>query len=150
MKRESSENSVKQSHLIYRSGGHFDCESGWHELILNLSLELVRLTRELKDDEGVALDVLPIVTQVKQKYGGLRFYMSPLTDDMRSLISKAEEDSLQICEICGAKGRLSEVSGWYYMTCCEEPQIAGRPFKRSTSMIGSSSDAGLTFDRQDV
>lgn len=139
MKRDLSENIVKQCPLIYRGRGHgvrknlmcfgFDCESGWYELILNLSIELERLTRALKDDEGVELDGLPIVIQVKEKYGGLRFYMSPLTDEMRRLISKAEDDSLQICEICGAKGRLIEVNGRYYMTCCEEHQIAGRPFK---------------------
>jgi hypothetical protein len=51
MEPESSENIVKQCPLIYRSGGHFECESGWHEAILNLSLELEMFTRELRDDE---------------------------------------------------------------------------------------------------
>ncbi len=126
MKRDFSGKIAKQCPLIYRSGGHFDCESAWYELTLNLSLELERLTRELRDDEGVVLDGLPIVTHVKQKYGGLRLYMIPLTDNMRRLISKAEDDSLQTCEICGDKGRL--INGCYYMTCCKEHQIEGVTF----------------------
>lgn len=60
MKRDFSGKIAKQCPLIYRSGGHFDCESAWYELTLNLSLELERLTRELKDDEGRSLVACPL------------------------------------------------------------------------------------------
>ena len=43
-------------------------------------------------------------TQVKQKFGGLRFYTDVNDDFINGLISMAESISYKICEHCGASG----------------------------------------------
>ena len=50
--------------------------------------------------------------QVKEKYGGLRFYATP---DVVG-IAEVEERSLSVCEDCGAPGILRE-GGWIRTMC---------------------------------
>lgn len=60
----------------------------------------------------------PRASQVKEKYGGLRFYMSSSTEEMEKLIDKAEECASKTCEQCGKTGSLRTTShGWYYTSC---------------------------------
>lgn len=59
----------------------------------------------------------PRASQVKEKFGGLRFYMTGVTDEINNLIEAAEELSLQTCEQCGQPGSNSAVNGWYRTTC---------------------------------
>jgi hypothetical protein len=59
-------------------------------------------------------------TQVKSKFGGLRFY-GTFSDKMQKIIDKYESRSYHTCEMCGEKGR--EVNmGWIYTVCetCEK------------------------------
>jgi hypothetical protein len=58
----------------------------------------------------------PRASQVKEKYGGLRFYMTSATDEMYDLISEAEHKSEEICEVCGNEGRPSG-EGWITTLC---------------------------------
>ena len=97
----------------------FECGSGWYELILDLSIQLEKITEKLRAD-GMEPNYLPMVMQVKEKYGGLSFSLTYYTDEMNVLIDKAEEDSLTTCEECGAEGKLMSVYGRFQMTCCEE------------------------------
>lgn len=62
---------------------------------------------------------MPIVTQVKEKFGGLRFYVQQGTDEVYKLVSEAEAKSYHICEVCGVGGELIVVGG-IYMTRCDE------------------------------
>jgi len=55
-------------------------------------------------------------TQVKEKYGTLRFYMSRQTTEMDPIIAKAERKSAKTCEVCGKPGKLRG-SGWLYTAC---------------------------------
>jgi hypothetical protein len=61
---------------------------------------------------------LPRASQVKEKYGTLRFYMSGGTDKIYEFIDEAERKSAQTCEVCGAHGDL-RVGGWL-KTLCDE------------------------------
>lgn len=58
----------------------------------------------------------PKVFQVKEKWGGLRFYLNGGTEEMQAAINKAEKESLQICEICGMPGRIRN-NGWTVTLC---------------------------------
>jgi hypothetical protein len=42
--------------------------------------------------------------QIKEKFGGLRFYVGNATSEMHSLIDAAEQKSLKTCEVCGSPG----------------------------------------------
>lgn len=84
------------------------CE-GWYTLLYKLCLEIDKELDNVDKREFT-------VTQVKQKFGGLRFYACGCNEEILELISKAEQDSYSICELCGKKGRIRP-SGWI-MTLC--------------------------------
>ena len=67
----------------------------------------------------------PRATQVKEKYGTLRFYMSFETEEIQRLIATAEALSAQTCEQCGAVGRQRN-GGWIKTLCdsCDGGQDA--------------------------
>lgn len=84
-----------------------ECDEGWSDLIYNLCKEL-----DLIKFDGT-------VVQIKEKFGGLRFYINGGTTEVHNLIDKAESDSFSICEVCGKPGTCINYHGWL-MTKCEE------------------------------
>lgn len=65
-----------------------------------------------------AVESVPVVTQVKEKYGTLRFYTSASTNEQRAYINFAESMSAVTCEVCGNKGKRSDY-GWVETRCRE-------------------------------
>jgi len=61
---------------------------------------------------------MPYITasQVKEKFGGLRFYTNGYTDVIQGMISMAESMSYRTCEVCGSPGR-SNSYGWISTLC---------------------------------
>lgn len=59
------------------------------------------------------------VVQVKEKFGGLRFYVERSTEDFNQLIDTAESVSFRICEMCGAPGNPVNTPGssWRKTLC---------------------------------
>jgi len=98
----------------------FDVDNGWNELIYDLSVNLERLILELPEAERADCKA----SQVKEKFGGLRFYMDGATDEMRELISIAEALSYHICETCGFQGGLRK-GGWMKTLC--DAHAEGKP-----------------------
>lgn len=62
-------------------------------------------------------DGRPRASQVKEKFGTLRFYMSSETEEMSEAIEEAEEESARTCETCGRGGRLRPKLGWIQTLC---------------------------------
>lgn len=58
------------------------------------------------------------VLQVKEKFGGLRFYICAGNEQIWALIREAENESYKICEQCGEPGELYQ-GGWM-RTLCEK------------------------------
>lgn len=58
----------------------------------------------------------PRASQVKEKFGGLRFYLTCGTDEMYEAIRKAEEEADRTCERCGMPGE-SRGGGWIKTLC---------------------------------
>lgn len=58
----------------------------------------------------------PRAAQVKEKFGGLRFYMTSSTDEIWNLISEAEAKSRETCEECGKPGEEKPTS-WIRTLC---------------------------------
>ncbi len=106
------ERSIKDSLMAFG----FECGDGWYSLIWELCEDI---ETALKNDTANEATDFPFrVMQVKEKYGGLRFYTNWGTDEIFALIDTAEEKSTEICEICGKPGELNK-SGWL-STRCEE------------------------------
>jgi hypothetical protein len=77
----------------------FACGEGWNTLLEKLF------------DDIALLDTLKAIRifQIKEKFGGLRFYIDFATEvtkeyskSIHDLVTKAEEASYNICEKCGA------------------------------------------------
>jgi len=50
-----------------------------------------------------------VIVQIKEKFGGLRFYVSKATERQRGMIQLASALSERTCECCGAPGRASTI-----------------------------------------
>lgn len=81
-------------------GRWISCGKGWYPILADLHRELILIC------PGYELH------QVKEKFGGLRFYWSPGTDELsdaeeaaaRELVSAAEQRAAETCEMCGQGG----------------------------------------------
>lgn len=87
----------------------FECGNGWFQLLHDLITRL----RDMDKDKNIR------VTQIKEKFGGLRFYIDSGTEEIWKLINKSEEDSYYICEKCGADGVLCK-KGYWLETLCDQ------------------------------
>lgn len=83
---------------------------GWDKLLIPIFEYIEKYNSEHED----VIDIL----QIKEKFGGLRFYTNKYTPDLRNLISTAEELSFKTCEICGKPGETSG-TGWISTLCKE-------------------------------
>jgi hypothetical protein len=65
----------------------------------------------------------PIAVQVKEKFGGLRFYVDNADDYTHGVIAMAESMSYKTCEICGSPGKQTG-KGWIKTVCesCNKTQ----------------------------
>ena len=122
--------------MLYRDLGRNDTSmfyglgvgDGWFDLLWKLSEDLEKLDPAL------------VASQVKEKFGTLRFYLvqsdlemrheagdifsfAPQSKDerVRERIRLAEKQSAGICERCGAPGKLHQ-GGYWYVACanCEK------------------------------
>jgi hypothetical protein len=84
-----------------------DCGDGWFDLIWNLC-EQIEAHLVPEDFE---------VAQVKEKWGGLRFYVMGGNWLTYDLISKAEEESYEVCEECGSRDGVTTEGGWLKTLC---------------------------------
>ena len=65
------------------------------------------------------------VHQIKEKFGGLRFYVHGATDKHYNYISFAESMSYRTCEECGAPGK-RYTDGWHRTLCDIHAEMDGR------------------------
>jgi len=59
------------------------------------------------------------IDQIKEKFGGLRFYYSGGDDEIAGMVSLAESLSYHICEYCGSTKDIGYTKGWI-VTMCKE------------------------------
>ena len=90
-----------------------ECDKGWNELIQPLFDWIENYNKEHEDDPIV-------IEQVKEKFGGLRFYVSYAPDELSRMIHKAEGDSYGICEVCGSKIDVGHTSSGWIKTICRK------------------------------
>lgn len=63
------------------------------------------------------------IHQVKEKFGGLRFYVGGSTREGLDLIEDICDRSYKICENCGNPGELDTGRGWYKTLCSNCTQV---------------------------
>jgi len=89
----------------------FMCGPGWYPLIH----ELLDKIQAIVDEQGIDIEVV----EIKEKYGGLRVYLSSYTDKIEALVEEYEHRAETVCEHCGDPGSLRYIGGWY-QTLCDE------------------------------
>lgn len=104
---------------LYLPNFWFECSDGWYELIDQLSSDIQNHSNENKVE-------LVHVSQVKEKFGGLRFYLNLEDEHIYHLIQTAENKSLTTCEYCGLPAERKSNKGWITTMCstCHERQRA--------------------------
>lgn len=92
--------------------------SGWYNLVLDLCISLEAILLELPEKERIKYYAL----QVKEKFGGLRFYTTfPCNSAAQQLIISAENLSLNTCEVCGITNSNVKTMGYSWIrTLCIE------------------------------
>ncbi len=129
MKQELQDNLVKKYPKIFSEVGSTPQQScmafgicvddGWGWL-------LDELCRELQFDTDNNNEPQIVATQVKEKFGGLRFYVNSATDGQYGAINLAEAMSMSICEQCGTTQDVSQTkTGWIKTLCvkCQKKEV---------------------------
>lgn len=101
---------MQKHHKILRPAGYVEVGEGWFPLIDSLCTDL----QKISNDTGLQIEA----EQIKEKFGGLRFYTSTSTKPHADRITVAEEQALVTCEVCGAPGKQRD-GGWI-RTLCDE------------------------------
>jgi len=96
---------------------------GWQAIVERLHGDLLALDPDCQ------------VAQIKEKFGGLRYYINiseGVEDEtqrkMYALTYEAEADSMSTCEVCGQPGRPSTARFWIKTVCSDHAGDQG--FKR--------------------
>ena len=133
----------------------FSCGDGWYNILDTLCGLLTSDYRQAKDRYGYLAEVgvggilygtktvtqedidvakqkmeeeaakVPVAVQVKEKFGGLRFYVQASTDKHYHYISFAESMSYRTCEVCGSPGE-RYTDGWHQVLCETHAKEYGR------------------------
>jgi hypothetical protein len=116
--RTKKVNLVKPKRPFYSFEGFgIECGKGWYDILDRLCTNIEQiLDRDVKD-----LKLHFYITQIKEKFGGLRFYTSCCTDEIEMFIRAAEKESYKTCEECGRPGKCNK-GGWLSVLCdkCKE------------------------------
>jgi len=87
------------------SHGFFSIGPGWYSIVKDLIEKLIELgwNRE--------------ICQVKEKFGGLRFYINDGSPEIFAAIREAENKSYETCEKCGEPGMAKKSPSWILTLC---------------------------------
>ena len=85
--------------------GTVECGPGWHEIIARLHKHLLETDPDYQ------------IFQIKEKFGGLRFYTDGLSEDGYKAVNEAEAESFMVCEECGEPGDLDTRTYWVKTLC---------------------------------
>lgn len=108
-------------------GWGITCGDGWYHLVDRVCQKIEELYSQLPGE--YKSEYFLTAAQVKQKLGGLRFYIDadyhslpkpPQLDALYHFIDEVDRESMQTCEECGAPGKRA---GRYWLaTLCEKHQ----------------------------
>ena len=91
----------------------FEHDDGWYDLLDKLMGDIMSHYKQLPEDKKWPL----ALHQVKEKFGGLCFYLGGADDYVWDLVAKAEQDSYNVCEVCGSRENIGYTRGWIQTVC---------------------------------
>ena len=98
-------------------GKYISCNKGWYPILIELDKNLATLNPDYE------------IHQVKEKFGGLRYYTNfSYREDEKAInfINEAEAKSFSTCEICGSieEARVTANAHHYLRTLCSVCQLS--------------------------
>ncbi len=90
------------------------CGDGWLPLIEELIQKLIAAGWDKQCD------------QIKEKFGGLRFYIGAGTSEVHNLCAEYEDTSFKVCEACGKPGEPKDNGRGWISTTCSDCDKAGK------------------------
>ena len=143
MKKELDEQLVKKYPLIFKNRygdvketlmcWGFECGNGWYQILDSLCANIQHhidwkekqrqwtitfnskaALEEMNEVPDAIAQVVAV--QVKEKFGGLRFYYDGGDDQISGMVRMAESWAANTCETCGAPGK-SRNGGWIKTLC---------------------------------
>lgn len=109
MNHEHNQQLFERYPKIFEHRERLWCRDGWFDLIDALCGRL----QEISDRTGSKV----VARQVKEKFGGLRFYVDGATPEHDNAIAEAEAASHRTCEVCGKPGEIKVASGYVQCRC---------------------------------
>jgi hypothetical protein len=113
--------------------GGFAVGAGWYPILetlcANIQSHIDWKVKQGKDIAQVEVD------QIKEKFGGLRFYYSGGDDEISGMVRMAEAWADIACEECGAAGKRR--SGGWIRTLCDKHEAEYQERKRAQEMKAS-------------
>lgn len=82
-----------------------ECGRGWFPIIETAVKKIEALNQNIT------------ITQIKEKFGGLRIYTDSYTEECEKIINEAEQAASITCEECGEEGSLHSRGGWLRTVC---------------------------------
>ena len=105
-------------------GRWISCDKGWYPIIVDVDRRLCEL------------DPIYSLHQVKEKFGGLRYYFKPTANadhetlrKMQEIVRDAEARAGQTCECCGSTEQVAlRDHGWWKTMCdkCDHAKSSGK------------------------
>ena len=108
---------------IFSNLKYTECGDGWYDIIDSLCAvlqnEADNVAYRLPEEEKEASQ--PLAAQVKEKFGGLRFYIYGGNEEKWGAIRMAQAMSFKVCEDCGNRGH-KQPGAWIRTLCdpCQE------------------------------
>lgn len=126
MTEENTAKLIMKYPKIFRENFYFEHGDGWYNIIdrncaiiqNHIDAREKYINYLIKAEKTVDLDEVYQVEamQSKEKFGGLRFYVSGGDEYCRGVITMMENISFFICEECGKEGELRNMS-WMRTLC---------------------------------
>jgi hypothetical protein len=113
--------------------GGFAVGKGWYPILETLCAN-IQSHIDWRDKQGQEIAQVE-VSQIKEKFGGLRFYYSGGDDEISGMVRMAEAWADIACEECGAAGKRR--SGGWIRTLCDRHEEEHQERKRNQEMKSS-------------
>lgn len=117
--KEEIQELLNQKEIVSPIQFGFECGDGWFMLLDELMGNIVNhLENKNKFNLREGKQELTInITQIKEKFGGLRFYYNGGDDYIDGMVRMAESLSYKICEYCGTTKNIGYTKGWITTIC---------------------------------
>ncbi len=136
MKQENTDKLIKDFPLLFAHIGKererslttigrfgFECRDGWFDLIYELCTQVEEAIGKMPKEKQFEFRAF----QVKEKFGGLRFYLVSNDEKLARVIARTEKKSRKTCETCGAAGVVR--TGKWLRALCDEHAEGRAPQK---------------------